>query len=183
MPRRRRQSKRGGSRGGLTPSKRPSGRTPPRSAALRLQSARIGGTWRPLQQGCWTPGRASMPPTTAPQRWLQQPRLQRPRLRQPKQGPDRPSARRPGRTGALPPDAAAAVEWTKPQRLPPLVLSGPHEAVPPPFHEDWTIVPGSKNDAEKWETKVRLREVRNKLLRGALEEGRRVWYKSSGDSM
>ena len=70
----------------------------------------------------------------------------------------------------------------KPTRLLPVVLEGPHEAAPP-FHEDWTIVPGSKSDPEKWERELRLRDARNRLIRESLIEGRSVFYRSSGKSM
>ena len=77
---------------------------------------------------------------------------------------------------------AAEVMKSKPRRLLPVVLEGPHEAAPS-FHEEWTIVPGSKSDLEKWEQELRRRDVRNKLIRESLTEGRCVFYKSSGSSM
>ena len=61
------------------------------------------------------------------------------------------------------------------ERLPDLVLDGEHEAAPP-LEEDWTLV--RDQDTEK-----RLRDVRNKMIREQLSEGRTVFYKSSGDSM
>jgi hypothetical protein len=64
----------------------------------------------------------------------------------------------------------------------PVVLEGPHEAAPS-FHEEWTFVPGSKCDPEKWEQELRLRDARNRLIREYLIEGRSVFYKSSGSSM
>ena len=78
-------------------------------------------------------------------------------------------------------EAAEAMQ-SKPTRLLPVVLEGPHEAAPP-FHEDWTIVPGSKTDPEKMEQELRLRDARNKLIRELLMEGRSVFYRSSGSSM
>ena len=76
----------------------------------------------------------------------------------------------------------AEVNKTKPTRLPPLLFESPHEAAPS-FHEDWTIVPGSRYDPEAWEMELRLRDVRNKMIREQLAEGRAVFYKSSGNSM
>ena len=79
-------------------------------------------------------------------------------------------------------EAAEAAMRTKPDRLPPLVLSCPHEAAPP-FHDDWTRVPGSHADAAKWEMELRLRDARNRMIHEHLNGGRDVWYKSSGNSM
>ena len=79
-------------------------------------------------------------------------------------------------------EQAAEVDKTKPTRLPPLLFESPHEAAPS-FHEDWTIVPGSRYDPEAWEKELRLRDVRNKMIREQLAEGRAVFYKSSGNSM
>ena len=76
----------------------------------------------------------------------------------------------------------ARIALTKPDRLPPLVLSGPHELALP-FHEDWTRVPNSRHDAEAWDMELRLREVRNEMIRDSLLEGRTVWYTSTGNSL
>ena len=73
---------------------------------------------------------------------------------------------------------AAEVMKSKPTRLPDIVLEGPHEAALE-FHEDWTIVPGSNRDPEKWELELRLRYSRNRLTREFLTEGRSVFHKSS----
>ena len=78
-------------------------------------------------------------------------------------------------------DADEAMQ-SKPTRPVPVMLEGPHEAAPP-FHEDWTIVPGSKSDPEKLELELRLRDTRNRMIRESLEEGRAVFYRSSGNSM
>ena len=79
-------------------------------------------------------------------------------------------------------EEAAEVMKSKPTRLPDLVLEGPHEAAPA-YHEDWTIVPGSRFDPEAWEKELRLRDVRNKMIREQLAEGRAVCYQSTGKSM
>ena len=72
---------------------------------------------------------------------------------------------------------------TKPTREPPdLMLADQHEAAPV-FHEDWTLVPGSTRDPQKWELELRLRDSRNRLLREFLTDGRTVFYNSSGNSM
>ena len=71
---------------------------------------------------------------------------------------------------------------TKPTRLPDLVLQSPHEAAPS-FHEDWTRVPGSDTDPEKWAQEMRLRDSRNRLIHDFLTDGRQVFYKSTGNSM
>ena len=65
----------------------------------------------------------------------------------------------------------AEVMKSKPQRLPDLVLEGPHEA-PPEFHEDWTIVEGSNCDPAKWEVEQKRRDKRNRLIHAQLAEGR-----------
>ena len=69
-----------------------------------------------------------------------------------------------------------------PQRRVPVMLSSPHEAAPP-FHEDWTIIDGSSRDPDKWELELRLRGVRNRLIREDLEAGLAVFYRSTGSSM
>ena len=66
--------------------------------------------------------------------------------------------------------------------LPDLVVEGPHEAQPS-FHDDWTLVEGSRSDPEKWELELRLRDARNRMIREHLSAGRTVFYKSSGNSM
>ena len=76
----------------------------------------------------------------------------------------------------------AEVMKSKPQRLPDLVLEGPHEA-PPEFHEDWTIVEGSSYDNRKWEQELKRRDKRNLLIHAKLAAGRPAWYMSSGNSM
>ena len=79
-------------------------------------------------------------------------------------------------------EEAARVMATRPTRLPHCLFDSPHEAAPS-FHEDWTVVPGSNHDPEKWELELRLRDSRNRLIREYLTEGRSVFYKSSGNSM
>ena len=79
-------------------------------------------------------------------------------------------------------EQAAEVDKTKPTRRPPFLFESPHEAAPS-FHEDWTIVPGSRFDPEAWEKELRLRDVRNKMIREQLAEGRAVCYQSTGKSM
>ena len=79
-------------------------------------------------------------------------------------------------------DEAATAMRSKPKRLPDLILQSPHEAVPS-FHEDWTLVEGSDIDPEKWETELRRRDSRNRLIVEYLVDGRSVFYKSSGNSM
>ena len=66
--------------------------------------------------------------------------------------------------------------------LPDLVVEGPHETQPS-FHDDWTLVEGSRSDPEKWELELRLRDARNRMIREHLSAGRTVFYKSSGNSM
>ena len=82
----------------------------------------------------------------------------------------------------LPVEEAAEVMKSKPTRRVPVVLQGPHEAAPP-FHEGWTIVPGSKSDHLKMELELRRRDLRNRLIREHLSEGRSVFYRPSGNSM
>ena len=62
------------------------------------------------------------------------------------------------------------------------MLSSPHEAAPP-FHIDWTIIDGSSHDPEAWALELKLRGVRNCMIREELEEGHAVFYTSTGDSM
>ena len=69
-----------------------------------------------------------------------------------------------------------------PQRRVPVMLSSPHEAKPP-FHIDWTIIDGSSRDPELWALELKLRGVRNRMIREDLEEGCAVFYTSTGDSM
>eukprot|EP00959_Pyramimonas_sp_CCMP1952_P216892 4535811-Pyramimonas_sp.AAC.1 len=59
----------------------------------------------------------------------------------------------------LPPEEAAVVEQSKPQRLPPFVLSPPHEAIPV-LHKDWTLVGCS----------VGPRQVRSGIKAAGIEE-------------
>ena len=66
--------------------------------------------------------------------------------------------------------------------LPDLVVDGPHEAQPS-FEQDWTLVEGSRAEADKWELELRLRDARNRMMREYLSAGRTVFYKSSGNSM
>ena len=75
----------------------------------------------------------------------------------------------------LPAEQAASIMLTRPTRLPPLVLESPHEAAQP-FHEDWTRVPDKGQE-------LKLRDVRNVMIAEAFQQGRPVFYPSSGDSM
>ena len=86
------------------------------------------------------------------------------------------------RIARLPPDQAADAERTRPTRIPWVVLSTPDEATPL-FHEDWTRVEGSSHNPEAWEKELLLRHKRNLMIRETLEDGRPVWYKSTGNSM
>ena len=70
----------------------------------------------------------------------------------------------------------------KPGRLPPLLLTCAHEATTD-FHRDWTVVEGSQRNDSVWAVEQRLRELRNKLIRDALLDGRPVWFCSSGCSL
>ena len=79
-------------------------------------------------------------------------------------------------------EAARAMESKPTRMVPNLVLQDPHEAAPP-FHDDWTLVHGSSRDHDKWGLEMRLRDDRNCMIREFLEDGRTVWYKSSGNSM
>ena len=84
------------------------------------------------------------------------------------------------RIATLPDAEARVVMQTKPDRLPPFVLSTPHEAVPI-FHRDWTLVSRS---IPNWQAKeAKLRDDRNQLIREKLEAKHPVWYPSSGNSM
>ena len=69
-----------------------------------------------------------------------------------------------------------------PQRHVPVMLSSPHEAAPP-FHIDWTIIDGSRRDPEMWKLELKLRGVRNRMIREDLAAGFAVFYTSTGDSM
>ena len=82
------------------------------------------------------------------------------------------------RWSRLPPDQAADAERTRPYH----VFSTPHQATSP-FHEDWTEVPGSSNNAEKWEQTLLLRHKRNQMIQTLLKKGEPVSYTSSGNSM
>ena len=88
----------------------------------------------------------------------------------------------PKRIALLQGEEAAEVMRTKPTRLPDLILQSPHEAKPS-FHEDWTLVEGSGRDPEKYAQELKLRDERNKMIREFLQDGRSVFYKSSGSSM
>ena len=77
---------------------------------------------------------------------------------------------------------ADEVMQLKPTRRLPVVFESPHEASHE-LHEDWTVVPGSNHDPEKWARELRRREARNLLIRDKLDAGRDVWYRSSGSSM
>ena len=63
-----------------------------------------------------------------------------------------------------------------PTRLPPFVLEGEHE-VRPELDVDWTLCP------EDWEKELRLRKVRNELIKEKLLDGKSVCFRSSGNSM
>ena len=77
---------------------------------------------------------------------------------------------------------ADEVMQLKPTRRLPVVLESPHEASHV-LHEDWTVVPGSNQDPEKWARELRRRDARNLLIRQYLDAGRSVFYRSSGSSM
>jgi hypothetical protein len=63
-----------------------------------------------------------------------------------------------------------------PDRLPPFVLEGPHEARPE-LDIDWTLCP------EDFAKELRLRTVRNTLIKDNLLAGHHVCYRSSGWSL
>ena len=72
---------------------------------------------------------------------------------------------------------------TRPTRCPPdVVLSAPTDA-DEQYQQDWTIVPGSRWDDEKWERENELRDRRSALIRTKLEAGCSVFFSSSGNSM
>ena len=71
---------------------------------------------------------------------------------------------------------------SKPQWLPDVMLDDPHEATPQ-FHEDWTTVPGSHDDVEKWERELRLLDARTRMIRENLTEVRSVFYRPAGNSI
>ena len=87
-----------------------------------------------------------------------------------------------GPIARLPGAAAAAVMMSFPIRRVPVMLHGPHEAAPP-YHEDWTLIPGSDRDPDKKELEIKLRHRRNMMLREDLEKLEPVFYRSSGNSM
>ena len=64
----------------------------------------------------------------------------------------------------------------KPNRLPPFVLNWSHE-ITPELDVDWTLCPG---DSAK---ELRLREVRNEMIKEQLQLGKPVIYRSSGWSL
>ena len=68
-------------------------------------------------------------------------------------------------------EAAAVRIPPKPDRLPPFVLESPHEAKPE-LDVDWTLVPGNHP------MELRLRQVRNELIKDALLNGRHVCYEA-----
>ena len=78
--------------------------------------------------------------------------------------------------------AADAAMRFFPIRRVPVMLRGPHEAAPP-YHEDWTLIPGSESDPEKKELELKLRHRRNMMLREDLERREPVFFRSSGNSM
>ena len=63
-----------------------------------------------------------------------------------------------------------------PNRLPPFVLNWPHE-ITPELDVDWTLCP------DDYEKELRLREVRNQMLKEQLQKGKPVIYRSSGWSL
>ena len=63
-----------------------------------------------------------------------------------------------------------------PNRLPPFVLNWPHE-ITPELDVDWTLCP------DDYEKELRLREVRNEMIKNELLLGRPVIYRSSGWSL
>jgi hypothetical protein len=79
-------------------------------------------------------------------------------------------------------DVAALFARTNPTLCPDVVLEHPHQA-DQQFHQDWTLVEGSRWDHGKWELEVNLRERRSLLIRDSLTAGSSVFYKSSGNSM
>ena len=81
----------------------------------------------------------------------------------------------------MPPGLAAELP-PKPKRLPPLVLSSPHEAAQP-FHEDWTLVKNSWKDPAAREKEYKLRDDRNRMIWEKLVQGGPAFYPSSGNSM
>ena len=62
-----------------------------------------------------------------------------------------------------------------PDRLPPFVLDADHE-VNPELDVDWTFCPGNEKEQ-------RLREVRNKMVKEILLQGKSVCFRSSGGSL
>ena len=71
----------------------------------------------------------------------------------------------------------------RPARCPPdVVLGSPHEA-DAQYHQDWTKVPGDFWDDDRYSKEKARRERRDQLHREHLEEGKPVFYKSTGDSM
>ncbi|CAK0904423.1 unnamed protein product [Prorocentrum cordatum] len=74
----------------------------------------------------------------------------------------------------LPPEEAAVVEQSKPKRLPPFVLSSPHEAIPA-RHKGWALVEGAAWDPGKLVLELKLRGERNKMIHEYLLAGFPVW--------
>ena len=60
-----------------------------------------------------------------------------------------------------------------PDRLPPLVLNCSHE-ITPELDVDWTLCP------EDWARELRLRAMRNEMIKEQLQLGKPVIYRSSG---
>ena len=85
------------------------------------------------------------------------------------------------RIAQMSPEEAAALP-PKPTRMPPLVLSSPHEASQS-LHEDWTVVPNSWKDPAAREKEYRLRDDRNHMIWEKLVQGGPAFYPSSGNSM
>ena len=77
---------------------------------------------------------------------------------------------------------AAEVMMSEPERLPDLVLEGPHDASPA-SHKDGAIEEGGDNDPAKWDLELRLRDSRNRQLQEYLVVGGTVFYKAKGRSM
>ena len=86
-------------------------------------------------------------------------------------------------TALLQGEEASAVMGSTPTLQVPVMFDSPHEAVDI-FDQDWTQVPGrTKSDADKLETEFKRRDLRNRMIRERLAEGRPVRYVSTGNSM
>ena len=64
----------------------------------------------------------------------------------------------------------------KPDRYPWFVLESLHDALPD-FDEDWTLCP------QNLKRELELRQVRNQMIKEALLNGRKCFYRSSGNSL